>query len=260
MDIEKLNFIKKDVLKTEIVEKPVSDEFAGVYLISNRPFNPNEDIPPNHAFRAFSEKKYPIYFFVSSDVINNELKDFAQKIGNIRVMLIPKLTDIQAFNNFSINSLLNYIDEKHEKLLFYQNDGFLIKSGFEEKCAGYSWLGSVWKEDIQVVENTFNYPPIRVGNGGANFRRRSKCLEVYNLVNKYGGQQKIVKGLKIGGQIRTNDWFLAEDAFWCHFGFGSGIFEPVNINYANSFAKEPITMVEYQTDPKPCFLFHRIDE
>lgn len=58
---------------------------------------------------------------------------------------------------------------------------------------------------------------------------------------------------------QQNGWFLAEDLFYCYFGFGAGIFDPVSLDYANSFAKEPITLIEYNRDIKPCYGFHRID-
>lgn len=262
MDLEKLNLIKQFVLKVENQPKEYSDEFAGVYLVSNRPFDLQEDLAPNHAFRAFSQKEYPIYFFISPDAINSEFENFLTVYKNIKVIQIPRLKSIYEFNNFSINNLLYSIEDKHENLLFYQNDGFLIKDGYEEKCKEYSWLGASWKNKIQVIENVFNYPPIIYGNGGFCYRSRSKCLKVLDLVNKHGGQKEIVKGLKIfENPIRHQDgWFLAEDLFFCFFGFGSCIFKKVELDYIDSFSREPITLDEFNKNPKPCFGFHRIDE
>ena len=260
MDLEKLNLIKQFVLKAENKPKEYSDEFAGVYLVSNRPFNLYEDLAPNHAFRAFSQKEYPIYFFISPDAINHEFENFLTVYKNIKVVQIPKLRSIYEFNNFSINSLLYSIEDKHENLFFYQNDGFAIKSGFEYVAQKYSWIGSKWKEPIRVIENTFNFPAFQVGNGGANFRTRSKCLKVLDLINKHGGQDKIVKGLSIGGKTRTEGWFLAEDAIFCHFGFGSGIFEPVSNEEADKFALEPIPyeLAVGDKEYRP-FFYHRVD-
>ena len=261
MDYQKLQLIKDDVLRLPVEQKKYSDEFAGVYLHSNSPFKLEEHQAPIHAFRAFSEYCYPIYLFISLDAITPDVEKIIELYSPIKVVSIVRLKDIYEFNNFCINNLLYLIDSKHDRLLVQQSDGFLIKKGWEEKCYGYSWLGSSWKDEIKVIENTFNYPALQVGNGGFGYRSKSKCLKVLDLVNKYGGQQKIVKGLQINENPprQQNGWFLAEDLFYCYFGFGAGIFDPVSLDYANSFAKEPITLIEYNRDIKPCYGFHRID-
>lgn len=262
MDFDKLNLIKADILKEPLVSKKYSEEFAGVYLHSNSPFKLEEHQAPFHAFRRFSQYNYPIYLFISHDSITEDVSKLIELYNPIKIVSILRLNNIYEFNNFCINKLLYLIDPKHENLLFYQSDGFLIKEGWEEKCNGYSWLGSAWKNQIKVIENAFNYSPTQIGNGGCNFRRKSRCEKVLNLVEKYGGQQKIVKGLQIyENPIRyQNGWFLAEDLFFCYFGFGSGIFEFVTREVADNFAKEPITWIEYNKQIKPCHCFHRIDE
>ncbi|MDO8611186.1 MAG: hypothetical protein Q7R95_11725, partial [bacterium] len=91
-------------------------------------------------------------------------------------------------------------------------------------------------------------------------RRRSKCLEVLDLVNKNGGQN-IVKGLRLyeNPTRERAGAFLSEDSFFCYFGFGAGIFEPVELDFIDSFAQEPITMETYLNKEKRPNLFHRID-
>ncbi|MEK6884964.1 MAG: DUF5672 family protein, partial [Nanoarchaeota archaeon] len=208
-----------------------------------------------------SQYQYPLYLFISLDAVTDDVKKIIDLYSPITVVSIIRLKNIIAFNNFCINNLLYILHSKHEQLLTIQNDGFLIREGWEEKCDGYSWLGSAWKDSIKVIENTFNYPEVIGFNGGCNFRRKSKCLKVNELVQKYGGQQKIVKGLQINENPprQQGGSFLAEDLYFSYFGFGSGIFEPVTKEYADSFAKEPITWEEYDREVKPCHCFHRID-
>lgn len=260
MDYEKLKLIKEDVLQLPIESKGYSDEFAGIYLHSNSPFKLEDHQAPIHAFRAFSQYCYPIYLFISLDAITPDVKKIIELYNPIRTISIARLKNIYEFNDFCINNLLFLIDPKHDKLLFQQFDGFLIKKGWEEKCYGYSWLGAAWKNEIKVIENTFNYPAIQIGNGGFGYRSRSKCLKVLDWVNEYGGQQKIVKGLQINENPprQQTGSFLAEDLFFSYFGFGSGLFEFTSLEYVNMFAREPITLIEY--NKKICNGFHRIDE
>lgn len=261
MDLQKLQFIKNDVLKKEIPNRLYSEEFAGVYLHSNTPFKLEDHQAPIHSFRVFSQYKYPLYLFISLDSITEDVKKIIELYPPITVVSITRLKTIIEFNNFCINNLLYLINSRHDRLLTLQNDGFLIKSGWEEKCYGYSWLGAVWRDSIKVVENTFNYPEIIGFNGGFNYRSKSKCLKVNELVQKHGGQQKIVKGLQINENPprQQSGPFLAEDLYFSYFGFGSGLFEPVTKEYADAFAREPITLEEYKREVRPCAGFHRID-
>ena len=262
MDLEKLQLIKNDVLSKELPHRLYSDEFAGIYLHSNSPFRLEDHQAPIHSFRLFSKYRYPLYLFISLDAITPDVEKLIKLYGPITIVSIVRLKDIIAFNNFCINNLLYLIHPKHEFLLTIQGDGFLIKEGWEDKCYGYSWVGAPWKDEIKVIENTFNYPAVKGFNGGFNFRRKSKCLQVNELVQKYGGQQKIVKGLQINENPPRQQAgsFLAEDLYFSYFGFGSGLFESVSKEYADSFSKEPITFEEYNRREKPCFGYHRIDK
>lgn len=262
MDLQKLQFIRDDVLKKDIPSQQMSNDFAGVYLHSNSPFVLKEHIASFHSFRVFSQYQYPIYLFISLDAITPDVETIVNLYQPVKVVTIQRLKTIIDFNNFCINNLLYLIDVNHENLLFFQSDGFIIKEGWEEKCSDYSWLGAAWKDSIKVIENTFNFPEVIGFNGGCNFRRKSKCYQVNDLVDKYGGQQKIVKGLQINEKIprQQSGYFLAEDLYFSYFGFGAGIFEPVSLNYIDTFAKEPLTLAEYNKEIKPVHLFHRIDE
>lgn len=256
MDRNLLNKIKQETLEIPLTQKEKSDEFAGVYLISNRVFDNETDLGAIHSFYVHSRNNYPLYFFISNDAITKDFENVYEKYPNIQVKIIPTLKSIYEFNDFSINQLLYYVDEKHENLLYFQEDGHLIKEGFEN-FKNFDWIGAAWKEPIRVIENKFNFPWQQVGNGGFNFRKRSKCLEVLEFVNRYGGQQNIVKGLEIYEKHKTNTPFLAEDAFFCHFGFGGGFFQPTPLDQANKFSLEPITFKQYKN--KESIGYHRID-
>lgn len=259
MNKELLNLIKQDVLAVPWEKKPISHEFAGVYLHSNSPFKIEDHEASFHSFRVFSRYHYPLILFISPESYNSDVEKLVAKY-DITVQYIRTLTSIIDFNYFSIYELPYLIPEQYEHLVYFQFDGFLIKNGWEERTCGFDWLGAKWKNPVQVIENTFNFNSVQVGNGGCNYRRRSKMLEVLDLVKTHGGQDRIVKGIKIGDKVVNMGPFLAEDLFFCYFGFGSKIFTEVPNDYIDYFALEPITWAQYNQNPKPCYFFHRIDE
>lgn len=258
MNLKLLNLIKEDVLKIPYVKKESSNEFAGVYLHSGSPFKLSEHLGPIHSLRVFSEKEYPINFFISLDAWNEEFDQLLKTYTNIIPYTIPKLNNVIEFNNFSINTLPHLISQ--EKLLYIQFDGFLLKSGWEKQTEGFSWLGAKWKSPIQVIEHGgFGFPSVQIGNGGCNFRLRSKMIEILDLVASKGGQDKIVKGIVINNYMANQGSFLAEDLFFCYFGFGAGILKTMDLEEIDKFAIEPLTWKQYNSLEKP-YLFHRIDK
>ncbi|MEK6878823.1 MAG: DUF5672 family protein, partial [Nanoarchaeota archaeon] len=151
--------------------------------------------------------------------------------------------------------------KKYNKILILQFDGFLIKKGWENLCSKYSYLGAKWKEKIQVIENTFNFGPIQVGNGGFSYREKDKTLQILDLINfSKSGQKNIVHGLKIykDDPVYSKGYWLAEDILFCYFGFGAGIYNEVPLEIADQFSLEPITLEQYNN--KISMGFHRIDE
>ncbi len=260
MNLELLAKIKQDVLSIPYEKKLFSEEYAGVYLHSNSPFKLEDHEASFHSFRVFSHYDYPIYLFIDSESYTLDVVKLKEKYDHIHVLFINKLNSVVEFNYFSIYNLPHLIPA--EQLIYFQYDGFLIKGGWEERTIGLDWLGAKWKSPVKVIENTLNYSAIRIGNGGCNFRRKSKMLEVLKFVDKHGGQGNIVKGIEIDGRVANQGSFLAEDLFFCYFGFGSKIFNtvPEYEKYVDHFALEPITWEQYNLNPKPCHLFHRIDE
>ena len=65
---------------------------------------------------------------------------------------------------------------------------------------------------------------------------------------------------KIDGKKVSDGPFLAEDLFFSAFGFGSGIFEPVDLNFIDRFSLEPVPFeLAVSDNPLRPFLFHRVD-
>lgn len=261
MDRKKLEAIGTEILKYPLEEKERSEDFAGVYVATSaKPISLKDVLPPIHSFRAFSDKHYPLYFFLSENVITEDFDWLYQNYGDIRVKIIPRMNNIWDFNNFAINQQMYYIDEKHENLMMIAEDGYLLRSGWEKITNGYSYLGPAWKDPIKVLENIFNFGPVQIGNGGVSFRRRSKCIEVLEFVNRYGGQANIVKGMSIL-EDPPRGYFghhINEDLFFSYFGFGAGIFEQVPIDFIREVMVEPITFKEFKEGKK--YAFHKIDE
>ena len=261
MNLDLLNKIKQDTLLVPMPDLEPSDEFAGIYLHSNKPFTLADHEAPIRGFRVFSKFKYPILLFISPESLTPDVDYLVDKY-DIDVRLIPKLNDIIEFNEFCLDYLHYLIPERLNQLIVIQADGWIIKSGWEDMTKGYSWLGAKWKEPIQVMEETFNLPPVEIGNGGACFRRRDKCLEVLEILKKFGGRKNIIKGIKIFEDPPRISYgnFLAEDIILCYFGFGLGIFEPVSYEVVDKFSLEPIEYSQYLDLEKRSHFFHRIDK
>lgn len=263
MDLGKLSKIKSHVLKYPLEDRPYSEEFAGLFLHSNSPFCLNDYYGPVRSFRVFSQYRYPIYFFISLDAITPDFKELIAQFPEIEVIVMPTLKSIIEFNVFETNQMLYMLPDKVDKLIYIQSDGFCLKPGWEELASQYDYLGAKWKEPIKVIENTFNLPPVQVGNGGCGLRSKVKCLQVLEELEKHGGQEDIVHGLEIyKSPIQSQRGsFLAEDLLFCYFGFGLGIFKPVPLDVADKFALEPVPYDLAISDrPEKPYFFHRVDE
>ena len=258
MDLELLNRIKQKVLDIPLAPKEESNDFLGVCLHSNSPFKKEDYEAPIKSFKLYSDFDYPVVLYLSDDSLTRDVDYIAKKYKNVSIESIPRLSSIFEFNLFSIYNLPFLIQA--DRCVYFQNDGFLLKKGWEEKTFGYSWLGAKWKYPIKVTENVFNFGPVQVGNGGCNFRRTSKCKQVLDFVRSHTSDRDFIKGIKINNKTVNVGSFLAEDLFFCYFGFGSGIFEPVDLNFVDSFAKEPILFKDAISDNPSCHFFHRVDE
>lgn len=261
MDHKKLSLIADWTLEQKLSNKPYSDKFAGVFVHSNSPITSKNYLAPIHSFRVFSKYQYPIYFFVSDDCITEDFKKLNYKYGPFKIVNINKLKSIYEFNNFCINQLLYLINPSHNNLIYIQSDGWILNHGYEELVENYQFIGARWKEPVQVIENKFNFMPINFGNGGCGYRRRDICIKIKEMVDSFGGQNDIVKGVRIvteTGVIQQSGSFLAEDLFFNYFGQNFGLIQDPGKEFLDKIAVEPITSERFKSDNKPCF-FHRID-
>ncbi len=144
MDRNLLQKIKNYVLTVPDRKHDLSNDFCGIYLHSNSPFKLEDHRAPLHSFRAFTDKNYPLYFFISKDALTSEFDDFYYNYNNIYVIEIPTLKNIIEFNDFSINELLHWLPDSAEKLIYFQEDGFLINHGIES-FKDWDFLGAFCK-------------------------------------------------------------------------------------------------------------------
>jgi len=241
--------------------KEVDLEFAGLFVHGgHKPFLYSEHCYPFEAFRAFSKKRYPIILFYSdaSDQDDDSaLREIVVRFAPVHVIPIPQIKTLTDYSRFMIREAFQKIDSKFEKILNFQKDGYLLKPGWEDfvnehdfDYVGAPWLFELKKQwanydngPICKCPKKYNIPEdiqIRIGNGGFSYRKRSKMLEVSNLVSDedcnwvYDGES------------------LPEDTFYSYFGFGTGIFKPVDYSTAAMFSAEPYNI------RKDTFGFHRL--
>lgn len=244
MDLEKLQLIRDDILKEEYIPKAKSNEFSSLFVHSGCPFTLKENLFTFHAFRRFSDKNYPIYLFITGED-KGELDLLLERIDNIHVAIIPKLKNAFEYNNWMLYSLYSLLPENVENLLTMQNDGSLIKSGWEEYCINFDYLGSNWDKSVNLLQNY--YPNINrtyIGNGGFSFRKASKIKEVLKAIKKAGGKN-FIHGQTIDDEVAYFGNDFAEDAVLSVLGFGLGIFNPVTVEQARKFSHEPIEFSLY---------------
>ena len=254
MDKNKLLNIYKDVLSIPLEDNPQSELFAGVFVDGLPNFTFEKCDAAFHSFRNTSQYKYPIYLFCY-DVNQYEADKINQKYTDVTIYGTPHLNNSFLYNEWMINKVFRYIDPKHENLITFQEDGFPIKSGWEEYCLNFDYIGAPWRDAVRLKENKFCLPETKIGNGGMSFRKLSKIIEVMDKVEAVGGQD-IIEGMYLDGQLRQNNKWIPEDAYFAYFGFGLNIFKPVTVEQAKRFSEEPLE--NYKNEQMP-FAFHKID-
>lgn len=262
MDLQKLSLIKQEILRTPLEEKRRNDEFCGLF-VDGRAISFEQIDAPLHSFRAFSQYNYPVFVFIHMSTPQEVIDKIYEKYTNIHILPIPYLNGLEKYSEWMFNQCFYLFPEHYEKILTFQDDGFLLKEGWENfvSTGNYDFIGAVWHSDIQVLCNV-NTLPLRTCNGGFSFRNLVPLRKVINFVNENGGQHSFFKGLKINGEIRQRNSWLAEDAMFSSIGFSLGFFKSVTEDECNRFAKEPITFSEfkdYNNSNRP-FAFHKIDE
>ena len=258
MDLIKHKLIEEFVLKQPLIEKEKSNKWSCIYTYGDdKDFISSEHFAPIHAFRIFSKFEYPIYLFINF-LKTGDLDVLLNRYPGIIVTTIEPLKNSFEYNYWFINKLWYMVDTEY--VITCQNDGFLLKSGYEGFIEenDFDYIGAVWKDEVKLHTKNFNLPPQKIGNGGFSARKPSKMREVLNLVNSAGGQDYIVEGQSNDGVKKLNHSRCAEDSFFANFGFGMNIFNPVTIEQANQFSLEPIPFDIIDTKDCP-FGFHRCD-
>ena len=262
MDFAKLNLIKQDVLKEEWSKKRSSNEFCGLFVDGTGKLTFEAADAPFWSFQCYSQYTYPIYLFVSSSNNTDEIKKIVHKYPNTKVYNIPPLKDSLKYNEWFFNYPWFLLDPKHTKVLSFQEDGFLIKSGWEDFVTKgkYNFIGASWRSEIQALatetlKSTWGF------NGGMSYRTTVEVKKCLQFVNDRGGQHKFFKGVKINGEVRQENSWLAEDLMFVSTGFTYGFFKDVSIEDAKKFSHEPIELGLYmdkKNENRP-FAFHKVD-
>jgi len=262
VDHEKLEIIKKDILTAPIGLKRSSSDICGLYVDGTGKLTFDIADAPFHAFKAYSQYDYTVYLFIAGNNNKEEIKKIFDKYPNTRVYNIPPLTNALYYNEWMYNYPWFVIDPKHMGVLTFQEDGMLIKPGWEEYVikGDYDYIGAPWKSEIQALAVEY-LKPTWVGNGGLSYRKidsLKKCLE---YVNNRGGQHKFFKGIKINGVTQHNSSWLAEDILFASVGFTYNFFKDVNIEEAARFSLEPIEFSLYMDKDNPLrpLGFHKCD-
>lgn len=94
---------------------------------------------------------------------------------NIKTILIDSFNTLDQYNKFMLNKWVWEYLQVHERVLFFQDDGFLLKHGIDDFLQ-YDYIGAPWTK-VQVNKNN-------VGNGGFSLRNPKLCkklLETYSV-------------------------------------------------------------------------------
>ncbi|MEK6879535.1 MAG: DUF5672 family protein, partial [Nanoarchaeota archaeon] len=103
--------------------------------------------------------------------------------------------------------------------------------------------------------------PLRGVNGGMSYRTMTEVKKCVEYVNNKGGQHKYFSGVKINGEIKQNNSWLAEDLMFCSVGFTFDIFKEVPAQEAKKFSHEPIEYSLYsdKNNPSRPYCWHKCD-
>ncbi len=224
-------------------EKEIDDEFCGIYFHGyDSPFTLSEHELPIKCFRFFSKKSYPIFLFCYQQ--SEDLTKLLKLYENIIVVQLDQpMKSINDYDEFVIYKLFQWIPKRYNKTLTFHSDGFLINHGWEEfvNYHDFDYIGAPWcnfcGEDGDVVLPEYKdlysiQTKTAVGNGGFCYRKRDKCLEVVNAIQKYHLNWKYTG---------SN---LPDDVFFSYFGFGMNFFKNYDISLSYKWSKEPIDSLD----------------
>lgn len=262
MDLGKLKLIKKDILKESLIPKEKNDQFCVLYVDGTGNLTFEEADATFWGAKVFSRFDYTTYLFVSLSNDAREIKKIIDKYPNTKVHSIPPLKNALTYNEWMANAPWFLIPPKHEFCYATQSDGGLIAKGWEDYVIEGDWdyIGSPWRSDIEVLA-VEKLNTLRVANGGISVRRLKSVKKIVEYINSKGGQHNYFKGIKIDGEIKQQNSWLAEDAMLCSVGFTKGFFKELKEEDARKFGHEPIELSLFMDKNNPArpYLMHKID-
>lgn len=264
MDIKKLQLIKEDILKYPLPSLKYDNSFCGLYVDGTGKLTFEAANASIHAFKVLSQYDYSLYLFVAAQNDRNEIDKILKKYPNTKVYSIPPLKTSFIYNEWMMNYPWFLIDPKHPRVFTFQEDGGLISKGWEDYFIKGDWdyIGSPWRADIEVLTHKcYTLKTLRVANGGVSCRKIKSMIKAVQFLNKEGGQHKFFKGIKINGELKQENSWLAEDSMLCSIGFTFDIFKPLKEEDARRFGHEPIELSMYMDKnniDRP-YIFHKID-
>ena len=263
MDLEKLNYIKSDILKEEWIKRPYSEAFCGLYVDGTGKLTFDLANASFHAFKVYSKYDYPVYLFVAINNNPTEIEKIVQKYPNTKVYSIPQLKTPLEYNEWMLHHPWFLISPKFERIFSFQEDGALISKGWENYFIKGNWdyVGSPWRSDITVLSKNGPLKTLRVGNGGISLRKRSSIIKVVDYIHKNGGQHQFFTGIKINDELKQSNSWLNEDAMICSVGATFDLLKLPTLEEARKFGHEPIELSLYMDKnniDRP-YCFHKVD-
>jgi len=242
---------KNIIDESDWINKEKSNEFVGIFLHGGeKPVNYQQIYLPFASFIKNSKYKYPILWFYGGE-INDEVNKILNKFDNVQLVPIKSITNSQDLNDFYLYQLPKLIPEEFENILYFQDDGFLIKSGWEQFVLDndIDYAGAPWYDYINypllihefyIREENLKrakFPFCQYGNGGFSFRKRSKlmrliaCLPNPDKLHYYEKKLRQIESYKFTMGV-TEDWLTS------HIGINRQIFKELDIATARDFAQE----------------------
>ena len=114
-----------------------------------------------------------------------EMSAFASQWGGVTPVVSPRLRPgmITSMSLDMVGYLAEYFDT--EFVLIVQNDGFPLRSGFDEFVGPYSYCGPIFTRESRVKPWTDKIFQCSIGNGGFCLRRHDICVEANRLWKKW---------------------------------------------------------------------------
>lgn len=261
MDLQKLQLIRDDLLKYPIERKQPNNEFCGLYVDGTGNLTFDLANAAFHSFKAFSQFDYLIYLFVASSNDDSEIKKILNKYPNTKVYGIPPLKTPLIYNQWMFNYPWFFLGN-HKGVLTMQDDGCLIQNGWEEFVTKgkYNFIGAPWRSEIQAIAKEY-LKPLYGFNGGMSYRTPPEMIKCIKFVNDRGGQHEFFTGVKINGEVKQENSWLAEDLMFSSVGFTYNVFKEVSVDEAKKFSLEPIEFDLYmdKSNTERPFAYHKVD-